>query len=351
MCVLLETEKWAQQQFGECALGDVRRTRRLVKFAAQVAADPDASTPGQTELWKDLKAAYHLIDSEAVTFDAVADPHWRQTRDRRTGRWLILCDTTEVDFGATNGALGLGPLGNGTGRGFLLHSGLMVHPETEEVVGLAGQKTRYRQPVPKNEPVTDRLARQRESHVWGELVDQIGSPAEGVQFIDVCDRGADNFEVYCKLLLNRHDWIVRAAQLGRVVLHEGNEVRFSEYLRLLPQVGEYELTYRSHQHGSRTAKIEVRVGTVMMPAPRQRSPWLRELGIRLIGMNVIEVREVGAPRGIQPLYWVLLTSLPAKNFQQAWTVIESYEKRPLIEEFHKALKTGCRVEQRQIRDA
>lgn len=347
MCVILDTEIWAQQQFGSCDLGDARRTRRLVKFASRVAGDPDASTPGQTEHWSDLKAAYRLIDNEHVTFDAVASPHWQQTRQRQTGTWLIACDTTQIDFGVTNEATGLGPLGAGLGRGFLLHSGLMVNPETEEVVGLAGAKIRYRKPAAKNESRTRRLRRDRESHVWGELIEQIGEPDEGVRFIDVCDRGADNFEVYCKSLLNRHDWIVRASQLNRMIRHEEEEMPLSDYLDSLPLAGTYELSYRSKEHGSRTAKIEVRFGTIMMPAPRQKSPWLRELGITLIGMNVVEVREVDPPKGVQPLHWVLLTSLPVRTFEDAWTVIGYYEKRPIVEEFHKALKTGCRVEERQ----
>ena len=85
MDLTLDTDQWAHQEFGSCNLGDARRTKRLVKFAAQVAADPDASTPGQTEKWSDLKAAYRLIDNEEVAFDAVAGPHWRQTRQRETG--------------------------------------------------------------------------------------------------------------------------------------------------------------------------------------------------------------------------------------------------------------------------
>ncbi len=217
MAVILETQEWAKQQFGTCKLGDVRRTRRLVQFAAQAAAAPDSSTPGQTEKWCDLKAAYRLIDNEHVTFDAIAEPHWQQTRRPPTGTYLISCDTTEVDFGATNQATGLGPLGGGFGRGFLLHSGLMIDPATEAVIGMAGQKIRYRKPAPKNESRIRRLARDRESRVWGELIDQIGPPPEGVRFVDLCDRGGDNFEVYCKLLLNRHDWVVRARDLHRIV--------------------------------------------------------------------------------------------------------------------------------------
>ena len=347
MSVVLDTVKWAQQQFGACDLGDVRRTRRLVKFASQVAADPDATTPGQTEQWSDLKAAYRLIDHDRVTFDTVGDSHWRQTRRCGPGVWLISCDTTEVDFGATNRAAGLRPVGNGYGRGFLLHSGLMLNAHTAEVVGLAGQKIRYRQPAPKHESATRRMARDRESRVWGELIEQIGPPGEGVQWIDLCDRGADNFEVYCRLLLNRHDWIVRALSLQRVIRHATTELPLAEALKRLPLAGTYQLTYRNQKQGSRTAQIEVRFGTILMPAPRVQSPWLRELGITLITMNVVEVREVHAPAGVQALHWVLFTSLPVTTFEEAWTVIEHYEKRPVVEEFHKALKTGCRVEDRQ----
>lgn len=351
MALELNTEKWAEQHFGSCDLGDVRRTQRLIKFAAQVAGNPDASTPGQTEKWCDLKAAYRLIDNEKVTFDAIAGPHWQQTRQPAEGTWLISCDTTHLDFGATNEATGLGPVGSGIGRGFLLHSGLMIHPETEEVVGLAGQKIRYRQKVAKGESRSRRLQRDRESRIWGELIDQIGPPPEGVRFIDLCDRGADNFEVFSKCLLNHHDWIVRAQHLTRGIVYQRQTMPLQECLAMMPLGGTYELSYRSKDYGKRTAKVEVRFGTVMMQVPRQRSPWLRDLGISAIAMSVVEVREVNAPKGVPPLHWVLWTSLPAASFSDAWTVIEHYEKRPIVEEFHKALKTGCRVEDRQYENS
>lgn len=343
----LDTFRWAEQQFGACKLGDVRRTRRLIRFASQVAAAPDATTPNQTEKWSDLKAAYRLIDNEDVTFSAVSEPHWRRTRDREPGIWLILDDTTEIDFGPTNQAAGLGPLGQGFGRGFLLHSGLMVHPETEEVVGLAGQSIRYRTPAPRNETKLHRLNRDRESTVWSQLIDQIGSPPRGARFIHICDRMADNFEVYCHLLLTDQDWVIRASHMNRLVVHNHQETTLAEYLKQLPVYGTYELSWRAAKQGKRTAEVEVRVGMLMMPAPRHKSPWLKQNGITLISMNAIEVRETNASRNGEPLHWVLLTSLPVTGFEDAWTVISYYEKRPVVEDFHKALKTGCRVEERQ----
>ena len=68
-------------------------------------------------------------------------------------------------------------------------------------------------------------------------------------------------------------------------------------------------------------------------------------------MYVIDVVEVNPPQGVEPIRWVLLTSLPVTTFEEAWTVIGYYELRWLVEEYHKALKTGCRTESRQLKTA
>ena len=65
-------------------------------------------------------------------------------------------------------------------------------------------------------------------------------------------------------------------------------------------------------------------------------------------MNVVEVREVGAPAGVEPIVWVLLTDLPCETFAQARRAIALYEQRWIIEEYHKALKTGTRIEDAQL---
>lgn len=65
-------QEWAQLNFGDCQLGDKRRTKRLVQVAAEVANNPSASLPDQMVDWSDLKAVYNLFDREEVTFEAVA---------------------------------------------------------------------------------------------------------------------------------------------------------------------------------------------------------------------------------------------------------------------------------------
>ncbi|MDA1052449.1 MAG: transposase DNA-binding-containing protein [Planctomycetota bacterium] len=135
---------WAQMNFGTCELADKRRTRRLVELAAEVANNPAASFPDQMPTWSDLKAADHLFDCGDVTFEAVAGPHWEQTKQCEAGRYLVIGDTTELDFGRHRDVPGLGPTGNGGGLGFLLHNGLLVAAESNEVMGVAGQTIHYR---------------------------------------------------------------------------------------------------------------------------------------------------------------------------------------------------------------
>jgi hypothetical protein len=112
---------------------------------------------------------------------------------------------------------------------------------------------------------------------------------------------------------------------------------------------QYVLTYRSQRIGKRDATLEIRSGTIAMRAPKLQSPWLKEQGVSLLTMHAVEVREVNPPAGVKPLHWVLLTSVPMVTFSDAIRVVEHYEKRWIVEEFHKALKTGCRVEERQYK--
>ena len=347
--------QWAQLNFGDCDLRDKRQTKRLVQVAEQIANNPSASLPNQIELWGDLKSAYRLFDREEVTFESIARPHWELTRRLALGRCLVIGDTTELDFGKNRQITGVGPTGNGSGQGFLLHNALLVNADTEEIIGIAGQTIHYRkQKSKKRENASRRMKRKRESEVWGTVIDQIGKPPEDTQFVHVFDRGGDNFEVYCRLLQKEGNWVILASKMSRYVLAGDSQERMplKDYLSQLNLLGTYTLALRSrHKQPARDARIEVRVGQIKIPRPRHVSPWVTKLKQPPIEMNVIEVIEVNAPKGVTPIHWVLFTSLPVNTFNDAWVVIGYYELRWLIEEYHKALKTGCSTESRQLKAA
>jgi hypothetical protein len=352
--LILDVSQWAEQQFGTCELGDKRRTKRLVQLATQVATKPDAATPEQTENWAACKATYRLVDQEKVTFDAVIEPHVALTRAVEPGTWLVINDTTEINFGRDRDLCGVGRVGSNQGRGFYLHTAMIVGAQNEEIAGLAAQEL-YVRPLKKVKRVTSAQRKQklkRETDVWGRVIDRVGRAPEGARFIHVCDRGADNFDVFCHLLEQKAGWVIRAAQLKRRVRDDANrECSLEDALLGQAVLGSYKMKVpANHDQQARTAQMEIRYARFVMPRPKTGiSRYVRDCGVEEIPMGAVETREVNPPRGVTPMRWVLLTPEPVQEFADAWRVIEWYEKRPLIEEYHKCIKTGCSVEARQYR--
>lgn len=345
----VDIQQWSQENFSTCQLGDARRTRRAVKVAQHMAEHPDGSTPDQMECWKDLKAAYRLVDGEDVTFTALAEPHWKRTRSAATGTVLVIGDTTELNLSPARDIIGLGPTGNGSTQGFLLHNSMMVDAASGEIIGLAGQEIFYRRPAPAEDNSYRQSQRPRESEVWGRVIDLIGQPADDVQYVHVFDRGADNLEVFGHLIEQHCDWVIRAAQLHRTVqTNAGQKQALEAALGEQPVIGTYELPVQAEPgQPKRTAVLEVRIMSATITKPKRVTPYLRRIGFKELTQSVVEAREVHAPAGIKPLRWVLWTSLPIDTFAAARRVLEFYEQRWLIEEVHKAMKTGCRLEHRQ----
>ena len=214
----LEPELWSELEFGACELGDLRRTRRLIRYARQMAEKPDASTPRQTEGWSDCKAVYRLFGCSHATFEAVTAAHYKRTLQLPPGKYLAIGDTTEVDYGYKSAREGLGPLTAKHRRGFFLHSTLVVDPETRQVMGLGGQELWARSEGKKKR--VHRVAcrkRPTESDVWGRVIDRVQPTGEGVPLVHVCDRGADHFDVFAHLHKKGDSWAIRAAQLTRKV--------------------------------------------------------------------------------------------------------------------------------------
>ena len=347
----VDTRIWAREQFGLADLGDRRCTERLTLVAARMAADPSASIPGQMEGWAETKAAYRLLDADGVSFGAIATPHRQRTRACGPGRFLVVGDTTELDFGIHRQVADLAPTGNGGGYGFHLHAALVVGAADERIVGLAGEVVHYRKPAPEGEDTGQRLKRDRESDVRGDVIDQVGPPAAETQWVHVLDRGADNFDVYCRCRGQQADRVARASMLNRKVTDlGGNATAVRDLAVSPPEAGRFTLELRARpKQPARHARLTVRYTPVTMPVPRHKSRYVRRIDALPVLMWLVVVAEVDGPPGVKPIDWVLYTSLPVESFEQAMVVVSYYEKRRLIEGYFKALKSGCRVTGRQLK--
>src|SRR5450432_3857632 len=285
---LAEPRAWAEAQFGTAQLGDVRRTRRLVEAAQQMAQLPGGSLPRLTETWGDAKAAYRLFDCPEVTFDAVCQPHWALRHRCEPKTYWVISDATEIDFGKYRRSAGLGPLNHGGGKGFMLHSALWVDAASGALCGVAGALLLTRSVKKSRKKHRRQKAADSEALRWGRLIDRVGKPPSGTQWIHVMDREADNFEVFLHCREQACDWVVRVrTRLRKVFVQEcgGEERPLHEALNSAELRGHYDLdvpaqaaSAKGPARPARSARMEVRTATVWLPTPRRSSAYIESLG-------------------------------------------------------------------------
>ena len=348
MEVVADARAWAEQTFAGAKLGDPRRTRRLVHSAAQIAAHPEKAFT-QVFGWNDLRGFYRLCDQAPATTAAVQTPHWQQTRlaMSRQALVLVLHDTTELDYSSHHHLAGRGQIGNAFGQGFLQHNSLAVLPQPRQVLGLAYQQWKVRQPAPEGESTYQRKRRRRESELWADGFRGVGVAPEGCCWVDVCDRGGDDYETVRAARELRHHVLVRVTQNRLVFVtpeHDRQEYLL-DHARALPSRGSdtVEIPGRGGRP-PRTAVVQLAGGAVWMPAPAG-TPKRRQQPVPALW--VVRIWEAEPPAGVQePLEWVLLCSLPASTLDELRERRDWYCCRWLIEVYHDIEKNGCREEAR-----
>ena len=359
---VMSPKTWAQATFGEVRLGDERRTRRAVSLAEAIAREPNVSLPKQLSEPKEVKATYRFLQSAQVSYEALLRPHVQQTREQCEQQPVVLLvqDTTELDYQAHRQTSGLGPIGNGRHQGFLLQTVLAVEPTSGELLGIAHQEPFVRKPAPKGERYSERVQRERESQVWERAVQAIGAPPQEVVWVHVGDRYSDIYTLFLACQQQQTHFVIRAAQ-DRCVDERVEEIapalkrrkrkagdppqrHLFETVRGWAASDEQELEVPAeHARQARTARVALAYGQLRLLAPDKRENVLPSLLVW-----VVRVWEVDPPEGVEPLEWVLLTSVPVESVAQAWERVGWYRRRWIVEDDHQALKTGCRMEQRQV---
>jgi Transposase DNA-binding len=224
---VLSAQAWAEQEFGAVDLKDRRLTRRVVRIAAGMAADPQASIPKQNQAPHQSKAAYRLFNHERAIMESLCDAHWQQTRlsCSQCPVVLLIQDTTWLDYSAHPQTQGLGWVGHSkrkdttTGSGLFLHSVLAVEPQGQglaRVIGLAWATlyARTSEPLRGNQPKRSqrRKSPDRESQRWIEVVQQVGKSPPLSHFIHVGDRESDIYELYEQAQTHNSGFVIRLNQ-------------------------------------------------------------------------------------------------------------------------------------------
>lgn len=350
----MTTTPFGMTHFAGAALGHKKRTACLVKIADLIYRHPGGTLPHKLHEPKHYKAMDRLMNRPEVTQATVLEAHRQHTRQRMSavaGPVLVLHDTTELDYSGLKSIADLGSIGNGGGRGFLCHNSLAFDPQQHEVLGLANQILHRRLCVGRKESVRSKRERaDRESRLWVQGADAVGTAPVGQAWVHVADRGADTFEFLAQQVAgDGRSFVVRSCSDRSI--RPGHDqtaatVSLHGYSRGLPLQDSREVHVAARPgRAERRATVHVAWAPVMVQPPHVRRG---EYVKRPLPLWVVIVREVDPPAGVEALEWILLTNVPVSNLQEAWQRVSWYECRWVIEEFHKGQKTGCAIEELQF---
>lgn len=353
----MEKVSGIEAEFGGLSLGDPRRSRRVVEVVRALDVNPSTSFPKAMGDDAALEGTYRLLNNSNVTAAELLAPHHRATAQRISNAAVVVIahDTTALDFNG-EGRSGLGPTSRG-GQGFFAHVSLAVTADELRLpLGVLASKTWVRTgKKPKMRPEKRSHDPTRESKRWFEQakIAQARVP-DGVHAVHVADREGDAYELLSRLHEGKLGFVVRAAHDRRVL---GELPMLSDVLGSLKHQCERDVPL-SRRVGTklprgraahpprhcRSARLAFSASRIEFVRPRYA---LKEL-VSTIAMNVVQVTEIDPPAGEKPVEWILFTSEPIASVADILRVVDMYRARWVIEEFFKALKTGCAIEERQL---
>lgn len=332
---------------------DARLKKRLDTIVRGIGRAPTRSLPKVFES-AELEGAYRFFSNPVVTMQTILAPHLLATKQRvhaSPQRVRILHDQTEFCYrrgGARRG------LTDRAYQGFSGHFSLVVAAdESRRPLGLAGLHTWVRGE-----------AKETEHSYWLKQIAASESLLEcGAKAVHVADRGAADYALFHELIAADHRFVIRVSdRYTESGPPEETRARLSKVFAVVEHSDERKATINARSNRRHNDPNMRRI----YPARERRSITLHVAATRVVianpqskrckvaggqlEVNVVRVWEPEPPEGEKPIEWFLFTNEPIDTPADACAVVDHYRARWVIEEYFKALKTGCAFESRQLQD-
>lgn len=350
-----------EREFLRVDLGDRRRNVRCIETARELGRTPWQSLPKALRTRAALDGAYDLLSNPRVTFEALLTPHARETLRRMEveREVLMVHDTTEFAFTTDRDGLGRLSSKKSGRRGFFFHVSLAVTADVRRLpLGVAWANTYAREGDPKPRRNGSACARSddREADRWWKRVDELEAmyAHRSVSMVHLMDREADSYVVLSAM--QGRKFVIRAAHDRHTEDGDGEPLLLSEVCETSSHLVALEVPIsprseskhpgaaKSHPpRKARMAKLEISSASVTLRCPDHLK------GVpETLRLNVVYAKEVDVPVGSTPVSWVLHTSEPVDTPEAALRVVEWYRARWTVEEYFKAIKSGCTIESLQL---
>lgn len=345
------------REVADANFDDERLNERLKRIVATLATQPSTSLPRAFDR-AGLEGAYRFFSNQRVTPEQILASHIEATRERcsKDGDFLVVHDSTAFSFRYNGEREGLEPLRRsnpGSSQALFAHVSLAVASDgSRQPLGLCALKHWTR----------DAKMKGMESPRWEEQILNSSANAAGHgRAIHVMDREADDYRMFHALLRDGHRFVARS-QHNRWLESSTEDLKLHTLFEATSTTVERDISLsRRKQHrnpilnklhpvrSAHLAKLSVAAASVALKRPATRVID-KSITPATLEINVVRVWEAEPPEGERGVEWYLFTSEPIETPEQQLAIVDHYRCRWVIEEYFKALKTGCAFESRQLQD-
>jgi Transposase DNA-binding/Transposase DDE domain len=305
-----------------------------------------------------VKAAYNFFNNPSINYSMlIANEQERLLYRLRTEQpkvVLAIQDTTELTYTNKRSSNDMGCMRYEQVKGFYCHNHLFFTPQS---IGLGV----FNQTMWNYSP--DEVGKQRDkrkqrafedkaSYRWYEDFDDLQNAVEDMSettFISITDREGDIHELLQARLLSHVHYIIRGRgdRTEHLTKKPVKECLNEQPVSLCYEIKVPEQRKEGKVIPKRTARVSLSYHKMTLHPPYRKSGSL--IPTQATEVSVVYVNEIDPPVDVQePIEWVLYTSLPINNAEDALQIVDYYKLRWLIEIFHFVLKQGAQVEKLQL---
>ena len=335
--------KLAREDWKDINFGDKRLNYRATLIGKEFLKNPFVSPPKMMKSFKATKAFYRFMDSDKVSHEKLISAHVEKSQEKISEHKIILAiqDSMTISLNRNYEIEGLYTVGgrkNNKAEGIIIHNTISVVPYGEYGIidGLLHQI------IHKRKPKEERNKNNNDSVLWRESIESVDTKSKNTMIIDVMDRGGDILEVMSCSLKHNHEFIIRAKH-NRCLNGKHGDHLF-DFAKRLPIKGHTFLEVQGNK-GRKKRKVKLNISFSKITLPSTTN----EEDIQPINCSIIHVFETDCIDDQEPLEWFILTSIDIKTFDDALQIVKYYSFRWIIEEYHKCMKTGFRLEQTQLK--
>jgi hypothetical protein len=345
---------WAEEEFGTLRLYDKRLKERLYSIAQDFYARPQGNIPEACGCKARTMGAYRFFQNSKVTMDVVVSAHTEATIERIKRHGVVLApqDTTTLNYTTHPMTRGLGPVNHkdDTLIGLLLHDTL-AFTEEGTPLGILDAQCWARDPQERGKKYRRKQLpiEQKESMKWlrsYRKVAEVQKLCPETMLVSIGDRESDIYDLFLEASKDPD---------GPKVLVRAEKTRNrkvgQQFLWDFMAKGDVAGSLKIHvpRSGSRKARdtwIDIRFAEVELKAPtaHRSSPPVKVWAVYVLEKDCEEALP-------SPIEWMLLSTVEVKSFEDAQRLVEWYSGRWGIEVYHRTLKSGCRIKDRQLSTA